>query len=245
MEFEPSKLEFREVRLNQAYTTSLCISNPLAAAVEFTLKPSSARYSISPNRVHLSPNQSIVVTVRLFISSFPSHEPAHRGDAGGTAAVQDWVLLKSTFFDQKIPIELFLHSSARVLERKRDTAVSFRSHSTSPVARGRPGGNNQAIGRATSTASSSGGASSMRMRAAGATDLIEDLREQVAVRDHRIGELEGIIANLEAKHPSVQAIVRSKLEQEREKFEEKSQKVSSTAHTHARTHTYLTIVYFS
>lgn len=61
LEVSPSSLTFRDVRLNNAYVNSVCITNPLPATVEFTLRASSQRYSLTPNRVTLSAGQSIVV----------------------------------------------------------------------------------------------------------------------------------------------------------------------------------------
>jgi hypothetical protein len=70
---EPGALTFRDVRLNQAYTTSLCITNPLTASVEFSLRPSAPRYIVTPGKVTLQGGQSIVVSVRLFLSHYPNY----------------------------------------------------------------------------------------------------------------------------------------------------------------------------
>lgn len=186
MNFEPKQLTFRDVRLNQAYTTSLCITNPLTAAVEFTLRASSPRYSISPNRVVLNPNQSIVVTVRLFLNHYPNVQKGVQGQ-------EDSIHIKSPYFDQKIQVDFYLHNQ------------SVRSRSASPVER--------AVKAAAGEHSRSG------------TDLLSDLNAQLKVKDHRIEQLQNIVANLESKHPNLEEIVRAKIEKEREVFEEKSEKV--------------------
>mgnify|MGYP002214535650 CR=1 FL=1 len=61
LEVSPESLVYRDVRLNNAYVNSICITNPLPATVEFTLRPSSQRYSLVPNRITLAAGQSIVV----------------------------------------------------------------------------------------------------------------------------------------------------------------------------------------
>ena len=198
MNFEPKQLTFGDIRLNQAYTTSLCITNPLTAAVEFTIRPSSPRYSISPNRVNLNPNQSIVVTVRLFLNHYPNIPKGIQGQ-------EDSIHIKSVFFDQKIPVEFFLHNQ------------SARSRSTSPSERA------SANVRFTTTATA--GANEQHGHHS-SMDLISELNAQIRSKDNRIAQLENIVANLESKHPNLQEIVQRKLEQEREVFEEKSQKVS-------------------
>lgn len=185
MNFEPKQLTFRDVRLNQAYTTSLCITNPLTAAVEFTLRASSPRYSISPNRVVLNPNQSIVVTIRLFLNHYPNVQKGLQGQ-------EDSIHIKSPYFDQKVQVDFFLHNQ------------SARSRSASPI-RGTPAG--------------------VPDKSRPGTDLISDLNAQLKVKDHRIEQLQSIVANLESKHPNLEEIVRAKIEKEREVFEEKSEKV--------------------
>ena len=106
MNFEPKQLVFRDVRLNQPYTTTLCIENPLTAAVDFTLRASSpARYDIKPNQITLAPKQSISITVRLFLRSFNDTKRAAQGQS-------DSIHIKSPYFDQKVPVEFFMHLGA-------------------------------------------------------------------------------------------------------------------------------------
>jgi hypothetical protein len=109
LDVEPKALVFRDIRLNQSYTTSLCITNTLPTSVDFSLRCSSPRYAISPDRVHLSGGQSIVITVRLHVSSFPNY-------ARGIKGQEDTIHIQSTFFEQKVDVTFFLH--------KRDTHVS-------------------------------------------------------------------------------------------------------------------------
>ena len=102
IDIEPPALEFRDVRLNQAYSTSLCLTNPLAGAVDITLKASSPRYTVSPAHLTLNPGQSIVVTVRLYVAHFPNY---HKGVQGH----EDFISIKSLYFEQKVDVTLFLH----------------------------------------------------------------------------------------------------------------------------------------
>lgn len=191
MEVEPKSLSFQDVRLNQSYSTSLCISNPLAASVEFTLRPSTPRYTISPNRVNLSPGQSIVVTVRLFLSHYPNY-------ARGVHGQEDAIHLKSSYFDQRINVTFFLHSRDAQLHRPN-------SRSQSPV-------------RSSSVPDKQKGRSE-------SLEIVQELQAQIALKNSRIKVLEDTVGNLESKHPSIQQIVKNKIEQERATFEEKSEKV--------------------
>lgn len=103
MDVEPKEIVFRDVRLSQAYTNSLCITNPLQAPVEFRLNASNPRISLSPNKVTLSPGQSTVVTVRLFIASYPNY-------AKGVKGQDDVIFIKSSYFNQNVPVKFYLHS---------------------------------------------------------------------------------------------------------------------------------------
>lgn len=109
LDIEPRSIVFRDIRLNQSYTSSLCITNPLPTPVSFTLRPSSSRYVVSPNRINLAGGQSIVVTVRLYVSNFPNYAKGVRGH-------DDAIHIQSSFFEQKIDAVMYLH--------KRDTLPS-------------------------------------------------------------------------------------------------------------------------
>jgi hypothetical protein len=94
---------FRDLRLNHPYTTSLCITNSLDVSVDFALRPSHSRYQVSPNSVQLRPGQSIVVSIRIYLSNYPKVEKGLKGP--------DYLLLVSSFFQQKIEILLIPRSS--------------------------------------------------------------------------------------------------------------------------------------
>lgn len=180
MEVEPKSISFREVRLNQAYTTSLCISNPLPAAVEFAIRTSSPRYTVSPNRVLLSAGQSIIITVRLFLSHYPNFSKGSQGQ-------DDTIHIKSSYFDQKINVTFFLHSRDYPLKEKRIPQAES-SH-----------------------------------------DVIFELQSQLSAKEAKIKSLDETVRLLESKYPSVQQIIANRLEQERQVFEEKSEKVCEFA----------------
>lgn len=191
LDIEPKSLVYRDVRLNQAYTSSICITNPLTASVEFTLRPSSPRYTITPSRINLNGGQSLVVSVRLFLSHYPNYSKGVRGQ-------DDTIHIKSSYFEQKVDVTFFLHS--------RDSAtIASTSRSLSPTMRSNRDNNlNSGII---------------------SYDPLSELQSQLYVKDNKIKELEGIIGQLESKYPSMQEIIRSRLEQERSVFEEKSEKV--------------------
>ena len=183
MEVEPKNLVYRDVRLNQSYSTSLCISNPLTASVEFTLRPSSPRYTVSPNRVNLMGGQSIVVTVRLFLTHFPNYSKGVKGQ-------DDHIVLKSSYFEQKVDVTFFLHS-------RDSSSAASRSQSPSRVGEKR----------------------------SKELEIVEELHSQLKLKDDKIRLLEQTVGYLESKHPSIQEILRNRVEQERTVFEEKSEKV--------------------
>lgn len=186
MEFEPSVITFREVRLNQAYTTSVCLSNPLSAAVDFQLRPSNPRYTISPTKIHLNAGQSIVITIKLFLNHYPNLTKGIKG-------LDDYIFIKSTYFDQKIPIQLTLSSTLA------------RSRSPSP--------------------SSMAGVRSSRDQLKDKPDLVQELQGQINKKDQQIMSLQETIGQLQAKYPNLQDIIQSRISQERNIFEEKSEKV--------------------
>lgn len=206
MDFEPRQLVFRDVRLNQSYTTSLCITNPLNSPVEFTIRSSnSSRYSISPNQVQLQPKQSIVVTIRLFLNHYPVHHLSkgmhhHHGQ-------EDSLHIKSVYFDQKLTIQFFLHSSMM--------------RSSSPLSRSTsPSGSRVRFTRNTAVTADKMNSSDNNMMV-----IINELKQQILDRDNRIIELQNTITALESKHPKWTEIIRSKVKQERDVFEERSSRI--------------------
>jgi uncharacterized coiled-coil protein SlyX len=208
MEFEPKALLFRDVRLNQAYTISLCITNTYPTAVDFSLLPSSTRYTVSPNRVNLSHGQSIVITVRLFLNHLPSFSTENDSH-------EDSITIKSSYFEHQVGMTFFLHNRDVTTHASRSISPSLRSR-TGPSGQSRstsPG--QRALQQSIETESSYQGSSRMR-----------ELEKQLAAKTRTVQNLESTITQLESKSPIVQEIVRSLIEQERLNFEEKSEKVS-------------------
>lgn len=207
MEFEPKQIVFRDVRLNQSYTLSLCITNPLQSAVEFTLRSSnSVRYTITPSHIKLQSKQSIVVTIRLFLNYYPNIQK------GSNQGQEDSIQIKSTYFDQKIPLQFFLHSS-----NIRSRSLSPRITSSSSTI------NSNRINNKVNfnTNNKKEGSNSDR------SDLLNELNNKIKDQDNYINELKDVITNLESKHPKWQEIINSKLKKEREIFDEKSNKILS------------------
>ena len=120
MEFEPESFEFRAVRLNQAYTTSLCVTNTFPTAVDFTLSPSSSRITISPSRVNLPSGQSIVVTIRLYLN--------HNSDlAEGTSNHEEAITIRSSFFVHTVKVSYILHGRDLGSRTNRSMSMSLRN----------------------------------------------------------------------------------------------------------------------
>jgi hypothetical protein len=124
LEIEPKSLIFRDIRLNQAYTNTICITNPLSVTVDFTIRASSPRYNITPNRVTLNAGQSMVITVRLFISHYPNPVRASRGQ-------EDVIHIKSAYFEQNVVASFFLHNHREGISIG-NAVSSARSSSRSP-----------------------------------------------------------------------------------------------------------------
>lgn len=97
MEYEPAFVDYGQVRSTQNYNAHVTISNPLSVPVDLTLQASSNRITVSPAKVHLNAKQSIVVTVRL-----NGYEASRKPGTG--AAFADFVIIKSTFFTHKVPV---------------------------------------------------------------------------------------------------------------------------------------------
>jgi septal ring factor EnvC (AmiA/AmiB activator) len=80
---------------------------------------------------------------------------------------------------------------------------------------------------------------------------IKDLERQLSVKGETVQKLENIITQLESRFPSVQEVVRNRLEQERMSFEEKSEKVghlstvSSVSTIYPRSNQNSSLTYFS
>jgi uncharacterized coiled-coil protein SlyX len=220
MEFEPRAIAFRDVRLNQAYTTSLCLTNTYSASVEVSLIPPSSRYTINPNKIHLTAGQSIVVTVRLFLSHYPNFSK-------GSQSHEESITIKSSYFEHQVGVSFSLHS--------RDaTTSSSSSRSLSPSLRSRVPTTNQPVrSNLNSQRSQQHNESTLNSQRSlqnmDSRGNEKDLEKQLAEQTKTVQQLESIITQLESKFPSVQEIVRNRIEQEQLGFEEKSEKVSFIA----------------
>jgi hypothetical protein len=208
MEFEPKSLEFRDVRLNQPYTNSLCVTNTYPSAVEFTLTPSSPRIAVNPTRVNLSPGQSIVITIRLFLNHNPDLSE-------GASHHEDSIIVRSSYFEHLINVSYSLHG--------RETGTSA-SNSMSPSLRSRTAAMRKSNSRSPSPRVVSKSQKVEDLDSS--SSKIKDLERQLSVKGETVQKLENIITQLESRFPSVQEVVRNRLEQERMSFEEKSEKVS-------------------
>ena len=210
MEYEPKFLEFRDIRLNQSYTTSLCITNTYPSTVDFKLEPSSSRFAANPSRVNLPSGQSIVVTVRLFLKHNPN-------TSDGVNQHGDSIRVLSSYFDHAVNLIYSLHS--------KETGA----HPNTLIA--------QNLRNRVSTAHQQilGASSPSKTQVAAATADISDtssskvneLETRLSAKDRTIEQLECIIKQLESKCPSIQEVVRNHIEQERLVFEDKSVKVAN------------------
>ena len=121
---EPDCLAFASVRLNQAYKSSLCITNNDSASVEFSIRSTSPRYSISPNRARLDAGKSIVVTVRLFVSA------TNPAPDATTSPKNDFLVLKTLYSEQRVRVSFQLFnkregSTSRSLSPSRQIFNSY------------------------------------------------------------------------------------------------------------------------
>lgn len=102
MQIEPSKVIFRDVKLYHSYTSSISITNTSNTTVDFSLRSNHSRYQLSLSQVHLVPGQSVVVSIRLYMSSYPKDYKDFKEHI-------DIIHLSSSFFHQKIEIVLNFH----------------------------------------------------------------------------------------------------------------------------------------
>ena len=205
MNVEPQALVFRNVILNQTYTTSMCISNPMSVSVEFTLRASNSRYTLTPNKVTLGGGQSVIITVRLLVAHYPNISMGFKG-------VEDYIHIKSHYFEQNVSVTFFLDTGNRSALEGRplltsanvsDTPGGVRSRSTSPSVRLRDKNS---------------------LSGAGMLDSFAELQTQLQQRDEKISQLEATISSLQMPHPDMQQIIQSRVETERLDFERKSEK---------------------
>eukprot|EP00981_Chlorochromonas_danica_P003963 scaffold750_cov165-Ochromonas_danica.AAC.1 len=198
MQLEPNSIHFREVRLHQVYSSSLCLTNRLEGAVDLRLKCSSARLSVSPSKARLVPGQSLVVTIKLFLNHLPSSS-----SSSSSAALEDWVEIKSSFFDQKVSV--FIHPL-----RLSSSKPPSRSSSPAPPPPAPPA----PPAPATSQVS------------------LRELRAELEAKDRRVKALEAALESLQMQRtdPSLDALVAARLAAERAHFDEQSEKVLFILH---------------
>jgi hypothetical protein len=165
---------------------------------------------VNPNRVNLSPGQSIVITVRLFLN----HNPTL---SDGTNGHDDIITVKSSYFEHVVNVSFFLSN--------RDSSINLSTRqSISPSLRTRVA--NQTNPTRSRSPNSNPLQQSQTERLNISTNKTIELEKQLSAKSRTIQQLEGIITQLESKYPSVQEVVRNRIEQERLNFEEKSEKVS-------------------
>jgi len=196
MNVEPQAIVFRNVVLNQTYTTSMCISNPLTVSVEFTLRASNPRYTLTPNKVNLGGGQSVVVTVRLLVAHYPNMSMGYKG-------VEEFIHLKSRYFEQNVSTTFFLDTGSKSALEGRPP-IADRSSSPSMHMRDM-------------NAPGSGAPGAM-------LDSFAEVQSQLQAKNEKIAYLEGVIAKLQAPYPDMQNIINGRVEREREDFEKKSEK---------------------
>jgi hypothetical protein len=195
MEIEPKQLVFRDVRINQAYTTSLCITNTSANSVEYHIISSSPRYTITPDKFILHAGQSIVASVRLYLNGYPSYPGPH------SSTQEDSIAIKSIYFERRLSVSFNLHSRDCTTTASRSQSPNLRSNSAD------------------------GQTSAKATQQIGSKQQFLELERQLIEKTAKVQQLELIIQQLESKHPSVMEIVRNRLEQERHEMRMKVDKV--------------------
>jgi hypothetical protein len=152
-----------------------------------------------------------VVTVRLFLTAYPN---SARSGVGGQQqqGVEDLIYIKSDYFDQKVKSVLYLMGT--------DVETVGRGRSESPAGLRRSGSATRM-----SSASPSGRRSGSSPSGGAPKETMAELRAMVHSKDEQIKLMESTIGELEGKFPSLQAVIKNRVEQERCTFEEKSAKV--------------------
>lgn len=230
LDVEPKSLVFRDIHLNESYTSNLLLTNSLSTHVSVNLRSSApGRYIIAPNQINIHSGESVVVTVRLHITNFPAYEKGVRG-------LEDHIQISSSFFEQKISTTSFLHKrtgasilassvTASHLNRSDNGDGNTVSNTNMPPPPSGPADHKQRkfIKTMQNNASFAAAATAEKR----STDhIIDELNTAVKFRDATIEKLHVTINKLEEKHPDFHEIIRDRVELERITFEEKSQKVS-------------------
>jgi hypothetical protein len=132
-----------------------------------------------------------VITVKLNLHHYPS-------TATLDGKIEDWIYLKSAYFDQKVP-------------------VSFTLYNSKPKGSSTRLGSSKALNVLSSSNVSVGSATDKSKKED--MDLIQQLNNQIKYKSLKIKEMENIIGHLESKNPNIQQIVHSRLEMERKVFD--------------------------
>lgn len=229
IEFEPKSIAFQNIRLQHCYTSSVCLTNPLSAPVDLHIRTSSPILTVQPTKVHLGPSQSIVLTVKVTLS--------HQQNLKSS---DQYVQIKSIFFDQKIPVQVSLAQTDRDVHRSRSPSPSGRLYESqmgsSPVSSSKhnhsgfeEGSSRMKSGIATgrnSTLEVSRSRSNSPSKTREGTHMLRELHLQLEAKNDKIKRLEEMVGQLESSHPNFDNILRMKLDEQKKSFEEKSAKVS-------------------
>ena len=90
------------MQLHQAYQARVELHNPHDAPVDLKIKSSaSQRYQIRPEKVHIEPQSSTTVIVRLKVMHFPNKRKAKAGQ-------RDYFHMTSRYFEQKFFTTFYL-----------------------------------------------------------------------------------------------------------------------------------------
>lgn len=229
IEFEPKSIAFQNIRLQHCYTSSVCLTNPLSAPVDLHIRTSSPILTVQPTKVHLGPSQSIVLTVKVTLS--------HQQNLKSS---DQYVQIKSIFFDQKIPVQVSLAQTDRDTHRSRSPSPSGRLYESqmgsSPVSSKNnhsgfeegSGSSRMKSGIATgrnSTLEVSRSRSSSPSKTREGAHMVRELHLQLEAKNDKIKRLEEMVGQLESSNPNFDNILRMKLDEQKKSFEEKSAKV--------------------
>jgi hypothetical protein len=129
LHIEPEELVFQNVQLKQTYKQSIRITNSLQVPVEFTIRSSHARYTVSPAAMTLKAGETSTVEVALKIL----HEirpPTVAGVPQADHCIKDVFHLRSQFFAQRFHATMY-PATAAGHQRQPSAVASPRSESNS------------------------------------------------------------------------------------------------------------------
>ncbi len=102
---QPEELVFPEVEFGRDYVKVFLVTNSFESEVTVSIRSGApTRYSLSPSAMTLAPGQSMSVSLKLRVNSFPNRQKGEQGQ-------RDILHIKTTFFDQKIPVVFYLKSA--------------------------------------------------------------------------------------------------------------------------------------